>query len=156
MDIGMKYETQRQTEMCLSWKIFVISLRSVRERRQKVIKQLIPLGLPFEIVDAIDFQQVKSELLAREDEPPRMREGMVACYHPHLEILQRIDDYGLDYGLVLEDDFILGNAPTLTLANIWERIPHGAGHVEMHSGERWSPRGWGIPHSKMYPGCRAQ
>ncbi len=115
-----------------SWKIFVISLRRVRERRQQVLSQLLPLGLPFEIVDAVDAQQVKPECLPRGENPPRMPVGAFACYQSHIGVLERIVDYGLDYGLILEDDFVLGKAPTLTLGNIWNHIPPGADHIQLH------------------------
>ncbi|RYD70272.1 MAG: glycosyltransferase family 25 protein, partial [Verrucomicrobiaceae bacterium] len=115
-----------------SWKIFAISLRRVRERREQVLKQLLPLGLPFELVDAVDGQEIKPELLAREQDADEMPVGAIACYQSHIGVLERIVDYGLDYGLILEDDFVLGSAPTLTLANLWERIPHGADHIQLH------------------------
>ncbi len=115
-----------------TWKIFVISLPRVRERRQQVLRQLLPLGLPFEIVDGIDAQQVKPECLVRDTDPPRMPLGAFACYQSHLGVLERIVDYGLDYGLVLEDDFVLANAPTLTLGNLWDHIPTGADHIQLH------------------------
>jgi glycosyl transferase family 25 len=115
-----------------SWKIFVISLRRVRERRQQVLRQLLPLGLPFEIVDAVDAQQVKPECLMHRDDPPGMSTGAFGCYHSHLGVLERIVDYGLDYAIILEDDFILGDAQTLTFANLMDSIPPGADHVQLH------------------------
>jgi GR25 family glycosyltransferase involved in LPS biosynthesis len=115
-----------------SWKIFVISLRRIRERRQQVIRQLLPLGLPFEIVDAVDAQQVKPECLVHRDDPPAMSTGAFGCYQSHLGVLERIVDYGLDYGIILEDDFILGDAQTLTFANLMDSIPPGADHVQLH------------------------
>lgn len=82
--------------MSHSWKIFVISLRRVRERRQQVLRQLLPLGLPFEIVDAVDAQQVKPECLVPGGDRPRMPVGAFACYQSHIGVLERILDYGLD------------------------------------------------------------
>lgn len=115
-----------------SWKIFVISLRRVRERRLRILEQLLPLGLPFEIVDAVDAQQVKPECLVHRDDPPGMSSGAFGCYHSHLGVLERIVDYGLDYGIILEDDFALGDSPRLTLANLMHHIPAGADHIQLH------------------------
>jgi GR25 family glycosyltransferase involved in LPS biosynthesis len=115
-----------------SWKVFVISLRRVRERRLRILRQLLPLGLPFEIVDAVDAQQVKPECLMHMDDPPRMSTGAFGCYQSHLGVLERVVDYDLDYGIILEDDFILGSAPTLTFANLMDYIPPGADHIQLH------------------------
>ena len=110
----------------------MISLRRVRERRLHILSQLLPLGLPFEIVDAVDAQQVKLECLIHRDDPPQMSTGAFGCYQSHLGILERIMDYGLDYGIILEDDFILGGAPTLTFANLLDYTPPGADHIQLH------------------------
>ncbi len=115
-----------------TWKIFAISLRRVRERRKQVLRQLQPLGLPFEIVDAVDAQQMRPECLVRGEDPAGMPVGAFGCYHSHIGVLERIVDYGLDYGLVLEDDFVLANAPGLTLGNLWDHLPAGADHIQLH------------------------
>jgi hypothetical protein len=57
-----------------SWKIFVISGGSV-SAGQQVLRQLLPLGLPFEIEDAVDAQQVKTECLVHRDDPAGMSTG---------------------------------------------------------------------------------
>ena len=114
------------------WKLFVISLRRARERRLQVLKQLANVDLPFEIVDAFDARQVWPELLVRGVNPNPLADGEVAAYHSHIGIMERIDDYGLDYGLVLEDDFVFGDAANLTLQNIWDHLPHDADHIQLH------------------------
>lgn len=118
--------------MNLSSKIFVISLRRVRERRLEVLRQLLPLGHPFEIIDAVDAQEVKPECLMGGDDPPRMSTGAFGCYQSHIGVLERIVDYDLDYGIILEDDFILGDAKTLTFANLMDHVPSGADHIQLH------------------------
>ncbi len=127
-----------------SWKLFVISLRRVRERRLEILRQLLPLGLPFEIVDAVDAQQVKPECLMHGVDPPGMSTGAFGCYQSHLGVLERIVDYGLDYGIILEDDFILGDAPTLTLANLWDHIPPGADHIQLHMLKNFMSPGYAV------------
>lgn len=59
-------------------------------------------------------------------------EGEVACYLSHLAILQRVCDYGLDYALILEDDFVLCENPSLSLASLFESLPPGADHVQLN------------------------
>ncbi|MEO5916373.1 MAG: glycosyltransferase family 25 protein [Luteolibacter sp.] len=122
------------------WKLFVISLRRARKRRLQVLKQLANVDLPFEIVDAFDARQVRPELLVRGVNPNPLADGEVAAYHSHIGIMERIDDYGLDYGLVLEDDFVFGDAANLTLNNIWDQLPDDADHIQLHDiGNHFTP-----------------
>ena len=115
-----------------SWKIFVVSLRRIGIRRQQVLRQLLPLHLPFEIVDAVDAEQIQPEFLVRGENAGEMPDGAIACYQSHLGILERIMEYQLDYGLVLEDDFVLQESSALNLRNLWDHLPAGADHIQLH------------------------
>lgn len=115
-------------------RIFVVSLARIRSRRVQVVAQLLATGLEFEIVDAVDAHAVKPEVLTVPDDAyRRMSAGEVGCYLSHLGIYQRICDYDLDYAIVLEDDFQLNPASRLTLENLWEFLPAGADHVQLHN-----------------------
>lgn len=111
----------------------MISLRRAPERRQQVLRQLLPLGLSFEIVDAVDAWQTKPEFLPRDEGAHAMKDGVVACYQSHIGVLERVVGYELDYGLILEDDFILNDSPLLSLATLVDRLPVGADHIQLHA-----------------------
>ena len=117
----------------LRWKMFVISLRRARERRLQVLKHLEGVDLPYEIVDAFDARQVRPELLVRAKGAEHLGDGVVGAYSSHIGILERIVDYGLDYALVLEDDFVICDSKKLTLRTIWDHLPDGADHVQLHN-----------------------
>ncbi len=112
---------------------FVISLRRARERRLHVLKSVENMNISYEIVDAFDARQVRSEFLIRGNGGENLKDGEVACYHSHIGLFERIVDYGLDYGLILEDDFIVGDSMGLTLRNVWDHLPPDADHIQLHN-----------------------
>lgn len=114
------------------WKVFVISLRRARERRLQVLAQLADTDLPFEIVDAFDARQVRPELLVRAAGAGDLGDGVVAAYSSHLGTLERIVDYGLDYALILEDDFVICESEMLTLRTVWDHFPPDADHIQLY------------------------
>ncbi len=124
-----------------NWKIFILSLRRVGERRLQALKQIVPLGLPFELVDAFDAKQVRPEFLVMAEKPVHdLSKGEIAAYHSLYGMMERIVDYGLDYGLILEDDFVFGDAVRLDLKNVWDHIPEDADHIQLHNMKgRFSP-----------------
>ncbi|MDB6078084.1 MAG: glycosyl transferase, family 25 [Akkermansiaceae bacterium] len=123
---------KKNTEARPRWKNFVVSLKRVRERRLRVIRQMNALNQPFEIVDACDAKQVRPELLVCGPRPWDLSNGEVATYYSHLGLMERIVDYGLDYAIVLEDDFLFGNAQRLTMDNVHELMPVDADHIQLH------------------------
>ncbi|MBK1835587.1 glycosyltransferase family 25 protein [Roseibacillus ishigakijimensis] len=117
-----------------AWKIFVITLSRNEERRRNVIRQLVSSPWNFEVVEAVDAESTKPELLVASENPVEvLTPGEIACYQSHLRVLQRIVDYGLPYGVILEDDFRLGRTESLTLGNLWTRLPGDADHVQLHN-----------------------
>lgn len=62
-----------------------------------------------------------------------MKDGALACYQSHVAVLERIVNYELDYGLVLEDDFTLQESSPLTLGNLWDCLPLDADHIQLHA-----------------------
>lgn len=132
------------------WKIFVISLRRVRERRLQILHQLLPRGLPFELVDAVDARQLKPELLVREEDASEMPDGAWACYQSHIGIFERIIDYGLDYGVILEDDCVLLDSGKMSLANIWEKLPADADHIQLHGLKGFLSKGYRVEEEGEY------
>lgn len=93
--------------------IYVISLNRARERRQFMQKQMESLGLSYEIVDAVDYQQLTGEEFKElTDEAavrnnPYLTKGMQACALSHAKVLNKIAAAGDKTALVLEDDAVL-------------------------------------------------
>ncbi len=120
-------------------RIFALSLPRVRSRRANIISQLQATGLDFEIIDGVDAQEVKPEMLAVPKDAWSLKTGEVACYLSHLKMLQRVVDYGLDYAIILEDDVQINNSGRMTLANMWHFLPEDADHVQLHDlRDKWS------------------
>ena len=114
-------------------KTFIISLRRVRVRRLQVVRQLAGYHSPFEIIDAVDAKQVRPEFIPRAKGAEGLNDGALACYHSHIGIFERIVDYGLDYAMVLEDDFVFGDSKIITAETIWNHIPPDADHIQLHN-----------------------
>ena len=86
-------------------KVFIISLADSRVRRLSALHNIRISGLPFEIVDGVEAKKMRDECLpvGQNDRPLLL--GEIGCYAAHLRALQRIVDYDLPWGYVLEDDF---------------------------------------------------
>lgn len=104
-------------------KAFIISLARVPERRDNSIKEAEKSGLDWEIFDALDGRAFKREDGTTDWESLREiqpwdssnagREFMaseIAIYASHLSVFRRILNLGLDYAVILEDDFFIRNA----------------------------------------------
>ena len=94
-------------------KVFVISLKRAIERRTFMVKQLEELELDYEIVDAVDYQQLSpDEFKSLTDEEavkndPWLTKGAIACALSHVKVFKKIVADKVDIALVLEDDAVL-------------------------------------------------
>ena len=106
-------------------KVFVISLPDSRKRRLSAIDKVQMSGLPFEIVDGVEASKMRPEILPVRNGvwKRKLVTGEVGCYAAHLRALQRIVDYGLDWGYVLEDDFCYVDNPSYGLVQIADVLP---------------------------------
>jgi glycosyl transferase family 25 len=118
--------------MALSSRIFILSLAREQQRRMHALAQIRPTGLEFELVDALDSRMLRPELMEVPASAWSLSNGEVACYLSHLRLLQRLSDYDLDYGIILEDDFVLQESPGLSLSTVFDRLPAGADHVQLN------------------------
>lgn len=90
--------------------VFIISLKSDIERREKIAGLLNNLKIDFEFFDAIDyrsdeFKSAKKNVSANAGtQYVEMTEPEMACTLSHLAVYQRILDRNLQWALVLEDD----------------------------------------------------
>lgn len=111
-------------------KVYVISLRRATERRKYIEAHLSSLGLEYEIVDAIDYQQLTpvdfavlvSEAAAAAN--PYLTKGVQACALSHAKACETIAAADQDVALILEDDAALPATIKTTLALIKQEIGH--------------------------------
>ena len=106
-------------------KVLIISLPDSRQRRLSAIANIKISGLPFEIVDGVEARKMHSSALPVQEgtwkQPLHPEEA--GCYYAHLRALQRIVDYDLPWGYVLEDDFCYEPNPELGLVEIANTLP---------------------------------
>jgi GR25 family glycosyltransferase involved in LPS biosynthesis len=94
-------------------KAYVISLRRATERRQYIEAHLQACGLPYEIVDAVDYQEMTPADFAKlTDEKavlanPYLTKGVQACALSHAKVCSLIAASTDEVALVLEDDVAL-------------------------------------------------
>ncbi len=91
-------------------------------------KQLQRLNLDFEIIDAVDYQNLsEAEFNNLSDQEavnsnPFLTKGAIACALSHVKVYQKIVDEKLEKALVLEDDAILPENIQMLLHNIENEI----------------------------------
>ena len=111
-------------------RVFIISLERERERRLESIRLIKLSRLPFELIDAVDGRTAPR--LARAPSAAQLRNTEVACYLSHLRALQRIVDYGLPYGIILEDDFEYVVGVRTGLVEIQQKLPRDLSYIALH------------------------
>lgn len=93
--------------------IFVISLAGAADRRAFISAQLAKVGLPFEFVDAVWGKDHYSDPGCYDREKAlrielrNMTPGEVGCALSHQKIYSMIEERGLPYALVMEDDAVV-------------------------------------------------
>lgn len=93
--------------------VLLINLPRSTERRERMEQRLSAIGLPYELLPAVDGRARWDELLASVDVPAFERHtgrdvlpGEVGCYHSHLRAWQRFLASDAQTLLVLEDDMV--------------------------------------------------
>ena len=102
----------------MKFKVFLINLDKSTERREKCEAELNKYGIPFERVAGVYGNDVPDEEVERVyDSRQNQRRykkvlgrGEIGCYLSHIKCWQKIVDDGLDYAVILEDDFKLNDA----------------------------------------------
>ncbi|OBU34218.1 glycosyltransferase family 25 protein [Photobacterium kishitanii] len=94
-------------------KVFLISLKTKKYRRQRAVQLLNEQGLDYEIIDAVDGRLGEHSLLQRYDEEKfilhrgrKALAGELGCYASHMLAWEKAIEYNQPI-IVLEDDFIL-------------------------------------------------
>lgn len=114
-------------------KAFIISLPDSRRRRISALNNIQISGLPFEIVDGVDARKMKPEFLSCQQGGwgRELLPGEVGCYAAHLRVLQRIIDYDLPWGYVLEDDFCYEPDPKYGLVEVAAVLPNSFDYITL-------------------------
>lgn len=92
--------------------IFVISLARATERRQDIIRRLESAGLDYEIIDAVDGQELDSvDYKERLNDDffslitgRRLLSSEIGCYLSHYKLWERMTEQKISRALILEDD----------------------------------------------------
>lgn len=105
-------------------KAFIISLKRAKDRREHAIAQAEKAGLDFEVIEAVDARAFRDDkgILDREAlnrvQPhtnqhwgAEFKISEICIYRSHLNAMQRMLNLGLEWCLILEDDFALKEAP---------------------------------------------
>ena len=105
--------------------LFLISLPEPSPRRQSGLEKVRSTGLHFEIVDGVEASKWHAEELPVDNSVwgRRLRTGEIGCYMAHLRAMQRIVEYRLPWGCILEDDFCFEANPDFGLADIEPTMP---------------------------------
>lgn len=94
--------------------VFVVSLLSSVQRRERLAKHFADMGIAFEWLDAVNGGDLSKEEMSRlcdmtevESKPHWLTRGAIGCALSHYRIYELIIERGLPYALVFEDDVLL-------------------------------------------------
>lgn len=91
-------------------KIYIISLANQAERRKNISKQLTLLGLDYEFIDAIKFENtlgVTDSEVSLSSYGRLLNDGEVGCALSHRNVYNKINNEEIKYALILEDDALI-------------------------------------------------
>lgn len=105
--------------------LFLISMPEPSARRRSALDKVKSIDLSFEIVDGIETSKWRTDALPVGESTigRELLAGEIGCYLAHLRAMQRIVDYGLPWGCILEDDFCFEVSPDVGLCEIETVIP---------------------------------
>ncbi|WP_159237850.1 glycosyltransferase family 25 protein [Raoultella terrigena] len=94
--------------------IFVISLREDLDRRLLISKIMKELSVDFEFIDAVKGKSLSQEDLSRINldlvesrEKRKLALGEIGCTLSHIKTYKLMQERGIEWGCILEDDIIL-------------------------------------------------
>lgn len=108
--------------------IYVINLRRSTVRRRLMERQLRRLGLAFDFIEARDATSITanpaSEIISSVARGGALTPGELACAHSHSDACSVLaEQVGDEYGVVMEDDVILGQNLTKVISALEKRGP---------------------------------
>lgn len=97
-----------------SIRYYYINLQHATDRRASAERQAVEFGIPLERIEAIygkdlDMSRIEGFNLAQRKREfiSELTPNEHACIHSHLKALRTFVESGADYGVILEDDFLL-------------------------------------------------
>lgn len=105
-------------------KVFVVNLEKDTEKKKLIEKQCKRQGFDFEIIKAVNGNELSKETLSAEVYEygkEHLTKGEIGCALSHKIIYKKIADENLDFALILEDDAII-NEKTNNLFKKLEKI----------------------------------
>jgi len=119
--------------------VWLINLRRAEKRRKTMIRRLDALGLPYEIVEAVDGRAEAEALAHTVDRDAFERNtggallpGKIGVYHSHLRLWQRLAGSNAPIALILEDDVVFHDVflealdAALSVAPHWDVVRFNA------------------------------
>ena len=103
-------------------KVFLINLKRSVERRHRITKQLQVQGILYEIVEAVDGEELPRDDILKyyENKKTALPSGFLACGISHFKVYQKIVEEEIPISLVLEDDIVLDSS----FYSIIDRLEH--------------------------------
>lgn len=101
-------------------KTYVINLKRSPHRLQFMAAQLDKLQLDFEVVEAVDGQQISDEQRSNYTNGRDMLRGEVACTLSHLKCYELMQRNGVEIALILEDDCTISEPFLKQHLDSWE------------------------------------
>jgi GR25 family glycosyltransferase involved in LPS biosynthesis len=110
-------------------KVFVISLKRAKERRDRIIKHLAKKNIEFELFDAVDGQLLSDkeiESLCDMDVLKKnaawLTKGMVGACLSHYNVYKKIIELKLPYACIVEDDVEINDDFNAILKDLENKI----------------------------------
>lgn len=112
-------------------KVFVVSLARAEARIKYITAHLESLNLDYELIDAVDYQQLTPKDFERLTNTEAIQQnqwltkGVIACSLSHVKVYKHIVENDVGICLVIEDDAVLPQDIKKTLAIIEGEISRG-------------------------------
>jgi len=117
-------------------KLYVINLETSQERLQRMHAIFAARGLSFTRIDAVDARCLPQALHSKINEmnlwSQEMTYGEVACFLSHKRALEQLIADGAPYGIIFEDDILLGVGATKILSSA-DWVPDEAEIVKLET-----------------------
>ena len=92
--------------------VYIINLKSDKERRRLIQKQLDEIGIKYEFIDAIDGSKLSAQEKKKIYSPQKaidvfkreLSDGEIGCALSHLKIYRKMIEQEIEYAVILEDD----------------------------------------------------
>lgn len=127
--------------------IWIINLKHDEERRKFMVEQLERLGLPYELIEAVDGSalsdedfKISSPELSQKTIYRQLTPGEVGCALSHIHLWERMLRDDITEVLIFEDDALIAQAMLGVLENR-DKLPENWEHINFTTWSRVFPFG---------------